>query len=140
MSMKTLDAASGAADAARRSGSTGPLTAELLNHSITLGSIDLVSMCQGVCIDSSFGVLDPTYAFEPTDHPVEFLADQPITGRHRGAVIEEGTVPQHHRAPGEVTNHHLERALRRAPEQGSYLGPKFGGVRVAGRRIHLSRI
>ena len=62
-------------------------------------------------------------------------ADQPVAGRHRRAVVEQGRVADHDRAPSRVADHHLERALGISAEQRGDGGAiAAGGRAVVGRR------
>ena len=69
--------------------------------------------------DLGLGPAHAAVALEAGDGAGRRDADEPVAGRHRRAVVEQGRVPDHHGLALVVAHDDLELATRPAPEQAS---------------------
>ena len=94
----------------------------------------------GVGRRNQFGVdldLCPPHSpggFDTADGFAESPVNQPVTGRHRSAVIEEGGVSDDHRDTRSGSDRDIELPVRLAPEQTS------NDLAVLGRQRQNSRV
>ncbi len=65
----------------------------------------------------SFGFIDAAVGFDLPDEADFLRADQPVPGRHGGAVIEQRSVLEHDRISRVITNDDLVVATRFPAEQ-----------------------
>jgi hypothetical protein len=89
-------------------------------RAVALSGVAVVSFGHGLEPDVVFGVRDPSRTLEPADLRAFRFADQPVPGRHRRAIVEEGRVPDDHRLAIRVADDDRELSLRRATEQSGH--------------------
>src|SRR5579884_9998 len=122
--VKALDAPAGSA---HPSGGAGPVPTGG-QGGVTLGRVTPMGVLEVDRVDIRLGPADPAGRLQPTDGLALLVADQPVAGRHRGAVLHQRRVADDHRAPACVGDHHLELEIGSAPEQPAH------HVGVGGRR------
>ena len=84
---------------------------------IALGRIAGMSIGDQSGIDLGFSTTNRSERFEATDGQDLAFANQPVTGRHRLAVVEQRCIAKHDRRAGAITNDDIERAAGRPADQ-----------------------
>ena len=90
---------------------------------IALGGVAGVSVRHGFGGHLGLGPADTAGGLQPADHGGRVGTDQPVARRHRGAVVQQGSVADDHGRPGTIAHDHLEPTLRLPTEQGRHGRP-----------------
>jgi hypothetical protein len=84
---------------------------------VTLGGVFPVRPLQFRGSHGRLCSADPACRFQAVDCQPGLLAYQPVPGRHRGAIVEDRPIADHHRATGLVGHHNFEGAARFAAKE-----------------------
>ena len=84
---------------------------------VALGGVFPVRPLQFCGSHGSLRCAHPACGFQPVDCQPGLLAYQPVTGRHRGAIVEDRPIADHDRATGLVGHHNFEGAARFAAKE-----------------------
>jgi hypothetical protein len=107
MGVEAFDPRPGSSDPAGRPGTTPPFR----HVSVPFPGVSRVGSRQRQRIDLGLGGPHTPVGLEAVHGQARSPADQPIPGRHRRSVIEEGRILDHHRVARAVAHYDCERAL-----------------------------
>ena len=117
--VEALDAGSRAADPASR-----PRSGMVVGHQrVALGRVAAVGVVDERGVDRRLGGAHATSRLELADAAHLVGTDQPVAGRHRGAVVEQRRVPQHDGIAVVISHDDFEVATRLTTEELAYPRP-----------------
>ena len=77
------------------------------HRGVAFGAVPFMGSRQLVGIDLHLGAAYASPGFEAVHITPGRCADEPETGRHRPAVVEQGSVAEHHRIAAFIAHDHL---------------------------------
>jgi CRP/FNR family cyclic AMP-dependent transcriptional regulator len=94
---------------------------------VALGGVCRMDGGELLAVDSGLGGAHPAVTLEARHGEHEVGIDEPVPGRHGGAVVEQRSIADHRRPTGGCADDDLEVRLRRPAEQRGELGNVVGG-------------